>query len=285
MFPGTGPRSYRDFIILSTLKMNAMETKTITYIPEFNDAKLKDAIRQEYTEVACNRDYKIHFVSGLPLAGRLGYPENLIRQLPEEAIRPFAGVGNPFRMGTVGPEETLLDIGCGAGFDLLVAWLSGSRNSQLYGIDITEAMLEKARENAMVMGAGNLRLSKGYAENIPLDDASVDVVISNGVINLCRDKFQVYREIYRVLKPGGRFQIADVILNLPVPNESRDLIHLWTNCVAGGIPMHEYLDIIREAGFTGTVVMDQFNVFKDARIAKSAAVFGAKGYNIKGYRK
>jgi len=204
--------------------------------------------------------------------------------MPEEAIRPFAGVGNPFKIAPIHPNEIILDIGCGAGFDMLVAWLSGSKEKTIFGIDITDAMLEKAKKNANTLGAKNINVLKGYAEKIPLPDASVDVVISNGVINLCTDKLQVYKEIHRVLKPGGRFQIADVILQHPVPNESRDLLHLWTNCVAGGIPMEEYKHMLESAGFFDIKVFDSYDVFKDARIAKSAKTFGAKGFNIKGFK-
>jgi arsenite methyltransferase len=261
-----------------------METNTLTFVPSFSDISLKKAISKEYTEVACNKDHKIHFVSGLPLAKRLGYPDPVFAYMPEEAIRPFAGVGNPFKIAPIRPDETILDIGCGAGFDMLVAWLSGSNKQPIYGIDITDAMLEKAKENAETLGAKNVNVLKGYAENIPLPDASVDVVISNGVINLCTDKLQVYKEIHRVLKPGGRFQIADVILETPVPDESRDHLHLWTNCVAGGIPMEEYLDLLNLAGFSDVNVHDSYDVFKDARVAKSAAYFGAKGVNIQGHK-
>ena len=264
-----------------------METSVLnksTFIPSFSDISLKSAISKEYTQVACNKDHKIHFVSGLPLAKRLGYPDPVFAFIPEEAIRPFAGVGNPFKIGPLNPMETVLDIGCGAGFDMLVAWLSGSKENKIYGIDITDAMLKKAKENAHTLGAENINVLKGNAEKIPLADASIDVVISNGVINLCTDKLRVYQEIHRVLKPGGRFQIADVILENPVPNESRDLLHLWTNCVAGGIPMYDYSDILRSAGFKNVKVYDSYDVFKDARIAKSAETFGAKGYNIKGYK-
>jgi ubiquinone/menaquinone biosynthesis C-methylase UbiE len=261
-----------------------MKTKTQYYNPKFNKQSLIQAIHDEYTEVACNRNHKIHFISGRPLAKRLGYPETVFGLLPEEAIRPFAGVGNPFKAGSIRPDEILLDIGCGAGFDIFIAWLSGARNNTIYGLDITEAMVQKARENTKTMGANNIKILKGSAENIPLHDASIDVVISNGVINLCTDKIGVYKEIYRVLKPGGRFQIADVLLRHAVPDKSRDLVHLWTNCVAGGVPMQEYKDIIHMAGFKNVRVMDSFNVFKDARIAKSAASFGAKGHNVVGYK-
>jgi SAM-dependent methyltransferase len=261
-----------------------MITKTQYYNPKFNKQSLIRAIHDEYTEVACNRNHKIHFISGRPLAKRLGYPETVFGLLPEEAIRPFAGVGNPFIAGPVRSDEIILDIGCGAGFDILFAWLSGSRENTIYGLDITEAMVQKARKNTISMGADNIRILKGSAESIPLPDASVDVVISNGVINLCPDKIRVYSEIFRIVKPGGRFQIADVILKHAVPDESRDLVHLWTNCVAGGIPVNEYTDIIHTAGFKNVRVMDSFDVFKDARIAKSAARFGAKGYNVIGYK-
>lgn len=261
-----------------------MKSDSITHIPKFDPESLKNAISNEYTEVACNQDHQIHFVSGSPLARRLSYPESATLLLPEEAVRPFAGVGNPFKIGAISPEEILLDVGCGAGFDILMAWLSGSRKNKIYGLDMTEAMLQKARENARKLGALNIDFLHANAENIPLPDASVDVVISNGVINLCPDKLRVYREIFRVLKPGGRFQIADVILKNSVPDESRELVHLWTNCVAGGIPLTEYLNIIRLAGFSDIRVLESFHVFKDARIAKSAARFGAKGYNLRGIK-
>ncbi len=258
-----------------------METKAITYIPKFKDETLRNAIQQEYTEVACNVDHQIHFISGLPLAKRLGYPEPVIKAMPSEAIRPFAGVGNPFSIQNIEPTESVLDIGCGAGFDLLTAWLNGSKKVDLIGLDITEAMIDKARQNIEHVGAKNIRIIKGYAESIPLPEHSIDVVISNGVINLCPDKLKVYKEIYRILKPGGRIQIADVILSNPVPNESRDMVHLWTNCVAGGIPIQEYIEVIHAAGFSTIEIHNTYDVFKDARIAKSAAKFGAKGYNIK----
>jgi ubiquinone/menaquinone biosynthesis C-methylase UbiE len=261
-----------------------MKTKQLTYIPNFADETLKRAINVEYTEVACNSDHKIHFTSGLPLTKRLGYSEDVIAQIPSEAVRPFAGVGNPHDIRSIDPDESILDIGSGGGLDLLVAWINGSKMTELTGIDITDAMIQKAGENAEYIGAKNIRFISGYAENIPLKDNSIDVVISNGVINLCTDKLQVFREIFRVLKPGGRFQIADVLLRHPVPNESRDMVHLWTNCIAGGVPMDEYKEIIHTAGFDNVEIVKSYEVFKDARIAKSAEKFGARGFNILGYK-
>lgn len=272
------------FRILHSQISITMETKQLTYIPNFSDDALKSAISAEYTEVACNMDHQIHFTSGLPLAKRLGYSGTILDQLPKEAIRPFAGVGNPHIIRRIGKNETVLDIGCGGGFDLLVAWIRGTKKGDMIGIDITDAMLEKARENVLESGAKNIQIVKGYAEHIPLANNTIDVVISNGVINLCTDKLQVYREIFRVLKPGGRFQIADVLLKYPVPMESRDMVHLWTNCVAGGVPMQEYSEIIKAAGFELVEIVNSYDVFDDARIAKSAKKFGARGYNVIGVK-
>lgn len=261
-----------------------METNIETFVPSFSDAALKKEITKEYSEVACNKDHTIHFVSGEPLARRLGYPDPVFAYMPSEALRPFAGVGNPHKIKAMKPHESVLDIGSGGGFDLLTAWLSGQKLAPLYGIDITDAMLDKAKENAAALGASNVVLQKGFAEDIPLPDASVDVVISNGVINLCTDKLQVYREIHRVLKPGGRFQIADIILENPVPNESREHLHLWVNCVAGGIPLEEYKEILHAAGFDQIDIGQRYDVFRDARVEKSARHFGAVGVNILGYK-
>jgi arsenite methyltransferase len=260
-----------------------MKNNLNTIIPQIDKKNLRTAISKEYTEVACNLDHTIHFTSGFPLAIRLGYPEGILKTIPEEAVRPFAGVGNPFKMGTINLAETILDIGSGAGMDCIFASFYGNRSNIIWGLDMTEAMLEKARNNARIAGS-EIRFIKGYAENIPLPDSSIDLVISNGVINLCPDKELVYKEIYRVLRPGGRFMIGDVLLERPVPSESRELIHLWTNCVAGAIIKDEYIEVINKAGFLDIQIMEVFDVFSDARIAKSASYFGAKGYNIKGIK-
>jgi arsenite methyltransferase len=261
-----------------------MEEIINVYQPKFAIDQLREAIQAEYKEVACNVDHTIHFTSGKKLAQRLGYSEELMKMIPKNAIRPFAGVGNPLSMGIPTNTEAILDIGSGAGFDCLYGTLMTEKSIEFYGVDMTEEMVGQARKNAEDMKLDKVYFLEGYAEELPFISGSVDMVISNGVINLCPDKQMVFQEIHRVLKPGGRFQIADVLLEIPVPDKSRDRVHLWTNCVAGAVTMDEYLQIIEDAGFVGTEIYKSYDVFQDARIARSAAYFGARGYNIMGFK-
>jgi SAM-dependent methyltransferase len=251
---------------------------------EIDEGALKRSISNEYTSVVCDKDHTIHFVSGKPLANKLGYPRKIIDELPDDAVRPFAGVGNPFQIRPIKNNKKILDIGSGAGMDSLTASILTDHHASIFGLDMTPAMVEQARKNANMMGLGNVRFVEGHAEDIPFKSDTFDLVISNGVINLCVNKEKVYAEIFRILKPGGRLQIADVLLEKAVPTESRNLVHLWTNCVAGAIPGPEYLDIIRNAGFGKVSIRQSYDVFKDARVAKSAAFFGAKGHNIIGVK-
>lgn len=251
----------------------------------FSREELREAIKTEYKAVACDPNHTIHFTSGKKLAQRLGYKEEIMIQMPENAIRPFAGVGNPFHIGRPSKGSKVLDIGSGGGFDCIYASILTNRSITVTGVDMTEEMLEIATENAQKADCPNINFIKGYAEDIPVEDNSMDLVISNGVINLCLDKEQVYKEIYRVLKPGGEFRIADVMLDIPVPETSRELLHLWTNCVAGAVTNLEYKGYIKNAGFTWIEFGKQYDVFYDARIAKSAAYFGAKGQNILGIKR
>jgi arsenite methyltransferase len=189
---------------------------------------LRRAIRDEYAEVAACPTKGFHFHTGRPLAERLGYSPEEIDAVPVGSLESFAGVGNPFVFGRLRPGETVLDVGSGAGFDSLIAARQVGPRGRVIGVDMTDAMLEKARFGARAAGLENVEFRKGLAEELPLDDASVDVVISNGVINLCPDKEAVYRELFRVLKPGGRLQIADIVVQKEVPQGAKENIDLWT---------------------------------------------------------
>ena len=189
---------------------------------------LRRAIQDEYAEVATCPTKGFHFHTGRPLAERLGYPGEEIDAIPPGALESFAGVGNPFVFGRLRPGETVLDVGSGAGFDSLIAARQVGPSGRVIGVDMTDAMLEKARAGARAAGLDNVEFRKGLAEALPLADASVDVVISNGVINLCPDKAAVYGEIFRVLKPGGRLQIADIVVQRAVPQEAKEDVGLWT---------------------------------------------------------
>ncbi len=158
----------------------------------------------------------------------LGYDMTDVDALPATTVDSFAGTGNPFSMGRLRPGEVVLDIGSGAGFDSLLAARQVGPTGRVVSVDMTTAMLERTREGARVLDLRNVDVRLGYAEALPVDDASVDVVISNGVINLTPDKLAVMTEVRRVLKPGGRVQIADIVVHLEVPQDARDDIDLWS---------------------------------------------------------
>ncbi|MER3437399.1 MAG: methyltransferase type 11 [Chloroflexota bacterium] len=190
--------------------------------------QLREAIQEEYTEVAACPIKGFHFHVGRPLAARLGYPAEWIAPLPEPVVESFSGVGNPFPWGEVRPGETVIDLGSGAGFDAVLAAQMAGPEGRVIGVDMTPAMLEKARANAALLGLRNVEFREGYLEELPVADAIADVIISNGVINLCPDKAVVLREAFRVLKPGGRLQIADIVVALAVPEDAKADISLWT---------------------------------------------------------
>ena len=191
-----------------------------------------DALRKEvsakYREVAVNPDGEYHFHTGRPLAARLGYDSSVVDSLPDAAVESFSGVGNPFSQRPLAEGERVVDCGSGAGFDSFIAAGQVGPKGRVVGIDMTEEMLAKSRATAISMGCGNVTFLEGYLEEIPVEDGWADVVISNGVINLCADKKQVFAEINRVLRPGGRLQFADIANSKPVPESAIQNIDLWT---------------------------------------------------------
>ena len=189
---------------------------------------LRCQISDKYTEVARTPDKGFHFHTGKPLALMLGYSEDVLKALPAGTVESFAGTGNPFSMGKLQAGETVLDIGCGAGFDSLIAARQVGDTGRVISVDMTPAMLDKAAAGARQVGITSIEFREGFAEALPADDASIDVVISNGVINLCPDKLAVMQEVHRVLEPGGRIQIADIVVHKEVPQDAKDDIDLWS---------------------------------------------------------
>src|ERR687885_48290 len=197
--------------------------------PALDLGSLREAIKEEYSEVAANPQKGFHFHTGRPLAQKLEYAEEWLEGIPESSIESFAGTGNPFSLGELLPGERVVDVGCGAGIDSLVAAKKVSPDGRVIGVDMTPSMLEKARrgaEGADLMSVVEFR--EGYAEALPVEDGWADVVISNGVLNLMPDKDAALREIARVLKPGGRLQLGDILVQKPVPASAKNQIDLWT---------------------------------------------------------
>jgi SAM-dependent methyltransferase len=188
---------------------------------------LKDEIRKTYASVSQEPEKDFVFPTGRGWAEDLGYPEELAK-VPERAAESFAGVANPFSLGRLEPGERVLDLGSGAGTDSLVAAQMVGPDGRVTGIDMTPEMLERSRAAATELGAGNVVFVQAEAERLPFADASFDVVISNGVIDLIPDKDAVFAELHRVLRPGGRIQVADVTIQSPVSEEGRRQIDLWT---------------------------------------------------------
>jgi arsenite methyltransferase len=189
---------------------------------------LREAIQEEYSEVAANPHRGFHFHTGRPLARVLEYADEWLIGIPESSIESFAGTGNPFSLGELRPGEKVVDIGCGAGIDSLIAAEKVGPDGRVIGIDMTPSMLKKARQAADEMGLTNVEFREGYAEALPVADGWADVVISNGVLNLMPDKSAALEEMSRVLKPNGRLQIGDILVQKAVPESAKRKIDLWT---------------------------------------------------------
>lgn len=189
---------------------------------------LRAEIRSTYTDVSTQPEQEFIFPTGRRWARELGYPEPELSRVPEASVESFAGVASHWTLGRIEPGEVVLDLGCGAGTDLLIAAQMTGPDGRAIGVDMTATMLARVRESAAEMGLANVELHETLIERLPLEDASVDVVISNGVLDLVPDKDAVMDEIDRVLRPGGRLQLADVVIHREVPEDARGRIDLWT---------------------------------------------------------
>src|SRR5580700_7245425 len=225
--------------------------------------EIKDAVRSKYAEAAkqaatgqspcCGGSTDVDSVVDPvfdPITGNL-YDKSQTAAIPQEAVLASLGCGNPTALARLNAGETVLDLGSGGGIDVLLSARRVGPTGKAYGLDMTDEMLALARENQRKAGVDNVEFLKGEIENIPLPDNSVDVIISNCVINLSADKDRVLREAFRVLKPGGRFAVSDVVVYGAVPQEVRDSMLLWVGCIAGALQNTEYTAKLAAAGFEG----------------------------------
>ncbi len=192
--------------------------------------------------------------------------------LPEGAVLASLGCGNPTALADLHDGESVLDLGSGGGIDVLLSAKRVGATGKAYGLDMTDEMLALARENQAKAGATNVEFLKGEIENIPLPDAAVDVIISNCVINLSADKRRVLREAFRVLRPGGRFAVSDVVCRGEIPDAVRRSMELWVGCVAGALEENEYRQLLNDAGFTDIEIEPtRIYAFEDARAVLAGA--------------
>jgi len=191
-------------------------------------AALREEVKSKYREVAENPHGSFHFHTGRRLASRLGYDTSVVDAMPDSAVESFAGVANPFSLRLLTPGERVVDAGSGAGFDCFIAAQQVGAEGRVVGIDMLAEMLARSRAAAAQMGLANVEFREGLIEDMPVEDGWADVVMSNGVINLCADKRGAFQEIWRVLRPGGWLQFADIANGKPVPESALRNIDLWT---------------------------------------------------------
>ena len=208
--------------------MISNEAVQLPFASPIDPEALRQEVQQKYEEVARNPRAGHHFHTGRPLARRLGYPDDLVDPLPETAVESFAGIASPFSLRALRSGERVVDVGCGAGFDSIIAAQQIGPTGAVVGVDMTGDMLDKARRNAAALDLHHVEFRKGLAEQLPVEADWADVVIANGVFNLCADKRAVFAEISRVLKPGGWLQFGDIANGKPVPPGALRQIDLWT---------------------------------------------------------
>jgi ubiquinone/menaquinone biosynthesis C-methylase UbiE len=250
--------------------------------PQLNTAELEQKIKEMYGEVARNPHDKFHFEMGRALAERLGYPGADLDRVPLEAIDSFAGVGYYFDLAKPQPGETVIDLGSGSSMDSFVAALHVGKTGRVVGVDMTDAQLDKAERLRAAASFENVSYLKGYIENVRCEDGAFDAVISNGVINLAPDKQQVFNEAARLLRPGGRLAIADIVTEVQLPDGITCNATLWAACIGGAMQVDRYLEAIERAGLRVEVVQDnpQYRFLSDN--ARSAArKYGVKSISLR----
>jgi SAM-dependent methyltransferase len=216
---------------------------------QLDTTELEERVKHMYEEVALEPQREFHFETGRPLAERLGYPAADLDRIPAAAIDSFAGVGHFLDLAAIEPGEAVLDLGSGSGMDSFLAALAAGPQGRVVGVDMTDAQLAKATELAAANGFANVEFRAGYIEHPPVEDSSVDCVISNGVINLSPDKPAVFAAAARALRPGGRLALADIVSSEQLPEGVTCDASLWAACIGGAMQRDRYREAIETAGF------------------------------------
>ena len=242
---------------------------------------LRDKVKAMYQAVADEPHGTFHFELGYDLAARLGYPTSELDQVPPEAIESFAGVGHHLGLAALRPGDRVVDLGSGSGMDAFLAARQVGADGQVIGVDMTDAQLAKANRLAQRDGFANTRFEKGYIEQAPVADESATAVISNGVINLCSDKAAVFREIARILEPGGRLAISDIVTEHQLTEAIVCDVNLWASCIGGAMQRDDYRAAIEAAGLSIEIVQEnpQYEFLSDSAQG-ATGTFGVKSISI-----
>jgi SAM-dependent methyltransferase len=239
-------------------------------------ARLEAEVKDMYRHVAREEEAELHFEVGRDLAEHLGYPVELLDAIPAEALASFAGVGHHLDLAALQPGEAVLDLGSGSGTDIFCAAVLVGESGHVVGVDVTDEQLAKAARLRDRDGFSQVELVEAHIEELPFDDASFDAVLSNGVINLSPTKARVLAEAARVLRPGGRLAIADIVSGRALKEQTRRNVELWAACVAGAIPRHDYLQAIEAAGLRLEQAREN-----DYRFISERALDGCRTYAVK----
>ena len=253
-----------------------------TYLEPIVDTRvLRDHVREMYRDVAQQPGGDFHFETGRALAERLGYPARWLDAVPAEALDSFAGVGHMLDLAAIEPGETILDLGSGSGTDSFIAAELTGPSGRVIGVDMTDAQLSKACRLRDGVGLQHVTFVEGFIEEPPAEPGSVDVVISNGVINLAPDKAAVFRAIARALRPGGRLAIADIVSERELIERTRRNVALWAACIAGAVPEGDYLGAIQAAGLRVEVIRDNPSYrFLTPRAREAADKYGVASVTV-----
>ena len=244
-------------------------------------AALQAKVKTMYSDVATNPRGEFHFEMGRTMAERLGYPPADLDRIPAEAIDSFAGVGHFFHLAALKAGETVVDLGSGSGMDSFIAAIKVGPTGRVIGVDMTDAQLDKAQRLATTHKVTNVTYREAYIEDTGLEGALCDCVVSNGVINLAADKMRVFAEAARLLKPGGRLAVADIVTEMPLPDSVVCNADLWAACIGGAAHQDSYRAAIENAGFDIVCVEDNGGYhFISERAQKATAKWGVKSISI-----
>ena len=248
---------------------------------ELDTNRLEEQVKGVYQGVAEHPEEEFHFETGRGLAERLGYTDADLEYVPPGAIESFAGVGYHFDLANIQPGDAVLDLGSGSGMDCFVAGMQVTETGTVTGVDITQEQIEKARALAKEGGFHNVTIEESYIEDLPFDDNTFDVIISNGVINLCADKNRVFAEASRVLKPGGILAISDILSEQQLPDSIKSNEDLWAACIGGAMQIQQYTETVEGAGFSATAMKenDAYHFTSDSAV-NACDKYGVKSISL-----